>query len=152
MKDAQAGGPGIPHRCAGMDGALDAWGFDVMLNQTIQGVADAQQEDGILTATGGTFSSLVLEGQGPIVVEFMSYGCSHCRAIEPVLQRIVRKATFRTRVFRVNVAVEPELASQFEITGTPTLVMFLDGKEVGRAEGPRPAEANLLAAMTRPFA
>ena len=37
----------------------------------------------IQTVTSRTFSRLVLEAEGPIAVEFMSYGCVHCRAMEP---------------------------------------------------------------------
>ena len=32
--------------------------------------------DHIETVTGSTFQSVVLEGEGPIAVEFMSYGCA----------------------------------------------------------------------------
>ncbi len=44
----------------------------------------------------------------------------------------------KENIFRVNVAVEPEIADRYDIQGTPTLIMFLDGKEVGRVEGPSP--------------
>lgn len=116
------------------------------------GGQEARHEDRIRMVTGDTFAALVIEGRGPIVVEFMSYGCAHCRAIEPILQRVAGGATFRGVIFRVNVAAEQQLASAYDIAGTPTLIMFLAGKEVGREEGPRPTEASLLAVMTRPFA
>jgi thiol-disulfide isomerase/thioredoxin len=107
--------------------------------------------DRIRSATGSTFDSLVLEGEGPIAVEFMSYGCEHCRLLEPVLQRVAEIIQPEQKVFRVNIAVEHELAETYAIGGTPTLVMFLNGREVGRTEGPRPTEANILALVTRPF-
>ena len=44
--------------------------------------------DRIRTVTAGTFDRLVLKGEGPIVVEFMSYGCAHCGVIEPDLQQV----------------------------------------------------------------
>ena len=44
--------------------------------------------DKIQTVTSSTFTRLVLEAEGPIAVEFMSYGCAHCRAIEPVLEQV----------------------------------------------------------------
>jgi thioredoxin-like negative regulator of GroEL len=57
----------------------------------------------------------------------------------------------KEEIFRVNIAVEPQLAADYEIRGTPTLIMFLAGKEVGLAEGPAPTEARLLTAITQPF-
>jgi len=111
----------------------------------------SQQGDGIETLTAGTFGALVLEGDGPIVVEFMSYGCEHCRVLEPILQRVAKTVKTKEKIFRVNIAVEQQLAASYSIEGTPTLLMFLDGKEVGRTEGPRPTEARLLTAITAPF-
>ena len=98
-----------------------------------------------------TFAKLVLEGEGPIAVEFMSYGCAHCQVIEPVLQQVAAMVKSNEKIFRVNIAVEPELAERYEIQGTPTLIMFLDGTEVGRVEGPRPAVSSLLTAVRQPY-
>lgn len=111
---------------------------------------DAPQH--ITTLTGDTFPSLVLNATQPIAVEFMSYGCSHCRAIEPVIEHVAETVLPREHVYRVNVAAEPELASRYAIDGTPTFVMFLNGREVGRSEGPRPNVESVLAAITQPFA
>ena len=105
----------------------------------------------IQTVTSSTFTQLVLEAEGPIVVEFMSYGCAHCRAIEPVLEQVARMVEPRERIFRVNIAVEQELAGSYQIQGTPSLIMFLDGNEVGRVEGPSPTVSSVLTAVTRPF-
>ena len=33
----------------------------------------------VQSTTSDTFAKLVLEGYGPIAVEFMSYGCAHCQ-------------------------------------------------------------------------
>ncbi|MFZ0795036.1 MAG: thioredoxin family protein [Candidatus Korobacteraceae bacterium] len=107
--------------------------------------------DWVLSTSSDTFSKLVLEGKGPIAVEFMSYGCAHCQAIEPVLQQVAAMVKSIEKVFRVNIAVEPELAERYEIQGTPTLIMFLDGTEVGRVEGPSPVVSTLLTAIKQPY-
>jgi thioredoxin 1 len=105
----------------------------------------------IRSVTGDTFEALVLHGRGPIAVEFMSYGCAHCRAIEPFLQEAAEMVAGKEQVFRVNVAVEQDLASSYQIVGTPTLVMFLDAREVGRVEGPPPTLSGVMSAVTREF-
>jgi thioredoxin 1 len=112
---------------------------------------DDTETDAIPTVTGETFDSMVLNGQGPIAVEFMSYGCAYCAQIEPVLQQVAETVKSQEQVFRVNIGIEHGLAEQYEISGTPTLVMFLDGNEVGRVEGPPPVAASLLADITAPF-
>jgi thioredoxin 1 len=107
--------------------------------------------DKIQTVTSGTFTRLVLHAEGPIAVEFMSYGCAHCRAIEPVLEQVAEMVKAEEKIFRVNIAVEQELAGSYQIQGTPTLVMFLNQNEVGRVEGPSPTVSGVLAAVTQPF-
>ena len=109
------------------------------------------RSDWVQSTTTDTFAKLVLEGEGPIAVEFMSYGCAHCQVIEPVLQQVAAMVKSNEKIFRVNIAVEPELAERYEIQGTPTLIMFLDGTEVGRVEGPRPAVSSLLTAVRQPY-
>jgi thioredoxin-like negative regulator of GroEL len=122
-----------------------------MSTKTLDHASAPPRQDGIRTVTGSTFGPLVLEAQGPVVVEFMSYGCAHCRVIEPVLQQVAERVKSREKIFRVNTAVEKQLASSYEIEATPTLIMFLNGREVGRVEGPRPTISSVLTAVTQAF-
>ena len=126
-----------------------------MINETVEHPRTtslkALSRDKIQTITSSAFTRLVLEAEGPIVVEFMSYGCAHCRAIEPVLEQVAEMVKAQEKIFRVNIAVEQELAGSYQIQGTPTLVMFLKQKEVGRIEGPSPTVSSILAAVTQPF-
>jgi len=107
--------------------------------------------DRIQTVTASTFDQLVLKGDGPIVVEFMSYGCAHCGVIEPDLQQVAEIVESTEKIFRVNIAVDRELADLYEIQGTPTLVMFLNGAVVGRDEGPSPDVSNILTVVRQPY-
>ena len=116
-----------------------------MINETLE------PRDKIQTVTSSTFPRLVLEAEGPIVVEFMSYGCEHCRALEPVLEQVAEMVKPQERIFRVNIAVERDLAGSYQIQGTPTLVMFLNQSDVGRVEGPSPTVSSVLTAVTQPF-
>jgi thiol-disulfide isomerase/thioredoxin len=68
--------------------------------------------DKIQTVTSSTFTRVVLEAEGPIAVEFMSYGCAHCRAIEPVLEQVAKMVEPRERVFRVIITSQSNRNSQ----------------------------------------
>jgi thioredoxin 1 len=107
--------------------------------------------DFVKSVTAETFDSLVLASPNPVAVEFMSYGCEHCRLLEPVLQEVAEKLGSREAIFRVNIAIDQELANRYEIEGTPTLVMYSRGIEVGRAVGPDPSVNVLWDAVTRPY-
>jgi thioredoxin 1 len=71
--------------------------------------------------------------------------------MELVLQQVAETVKSKEKFFRVNTAMEPELAGNFKIQGTPTLIMFLNGREVGRVEGPSPTISSVLTAVTQPF-
>jgi thiol-disulfide isomerase/thioredoxin len=98
-----------------------------MINETLEGSQKTPRRrvssDIIRTVTSDTFNAFVLEGAGPIVVEFMSYGCAHCRAMEPVLQQVAEMVKSKGKIFRVNIAVEQELADSYQIRGTPTFIL-----------------------------
>jgi thioredoxin 1 len=129
-------------------GGLTVEGAPAAHQRTSEGVLSSAR---IRTVTSATFNRSVLEGNGPIVVEFMSYGCVHCREMEPVLQQVAEMLKSKEEIFRVNTAVEQELSDSYQVQGTPTLIMFLQGREVGRFEGPPPTVESILAAVTRPF-
>jgi len=111
----------------------------------------ADRSGTIQTISGDEFTDRVLGGEGPVVVEFMSYGCRHCRYMEPVLKEIAIMLRSEVRFFRIDAAFERTLAADCAITGTPTIVMFSDGREVRRLEGPDPALESLLSSIRQPF-
>jgi len=108
-------------------------------------------KDLIETIVTDEFDSRVLQAAGPIVVEFMSHGCSHCQELEPVLQKVAKTLDSKERFVRVDVETNRELAESHQIQGTPTLILFLNGKQVGRVDGPQPNIESLLTAVTKPF-
>jgi thioredoxin-like negative regulator of GroEL len=71
--------------------------------------------------------------------------------MEPILQQVAGMIESRETIVRVNIAVEQDLAISYGVQGTPTLIMFLDGREVARVQGPRPDVSTVLAAVTQPF-
>lgn len=108
-------------------------------------------QDNISTVNGSDFKQLVLQRKGPTAVEFMSYSCSHCATLEPILQKVADMLESKVKIFKVNTALDQNLSTTYRIEGTPTLIMFLNGQEVGRIDGPSPKVSSLLTAMAQPF-
>jgi len=55
------------------------------------------------------------------------------------------------KIYRVNVAVDREIADLYVVQGTPTLIMFLDGDVIGQCEGPSPVVSDILSAISQPY-
>ncbi len=113
--------------------------------------AESTGGDIIQTADSSSFATIVLDSSGAIAVEFMSYGCVHCRTLEPVLQQAAVILQAKEKIVRVNTALEADLTDRYDIVGTPTFIMFLNGLEVGRADGPAPRLENILKIITQPY-
>jgi thioredoxin 1 len=122
-----------------------------MINEQATQSSARRAPDTIVSLSHADFTERVIEGDGPIVVEFMSPTCSHCEALAPVLRRVAEQLRGREKVFCVDIDAEPNLAANFSIDGTPTILLFQSGQEIGRLVGPSPDEATLLAALTEPF-
>ena len=57
----------------------------------------------------------------------------------------------KEQILRVNIDADPELSAGFEVQGTPTFIMFMDGRELERVEGIQPTLASVMAVVTQPF-
>ncbi len=82
-----------------------------------------------------------LENKEDTIVYFFSPECEHCKATTPVLMPVAEDLGVEIDQFNL---LEYENAwGQYNITGTPTLVHYQDGKEVARVEGSNTDEAAL---------
>lgn len=77
------------------------------------------------------FEAEVLSADKPVVLDFFSTDCPPCEALaakfEAVAEQFAGKAKF-VKVFRQG---NRELAQKLGVTGSPTLLFFKAGKELG---------------------
>jgi thiol-disulfide isomerase/thioredoxin len=78
----------------------------------------------VLAALGGT--------DDVVLVQFSSQHCTHCQAMQPVLERMIGEGC---PVQAIDVDQQPDVARQFRITGVPTYVLLNRGQEAGRIVG-----------------
>ena len=81
------------------------------------------------------FEEKVLKSRVPVIVDFYSDSCIPCKQLSPLLGDIEDDYEERLKVFKVNVNFDAELAEQYEVMASPTLVCFKDGKETDRIRG-----------------
>jgi thioredoxin 1 len=81
------------------------------------------------------FASMVLEVSGITLVDFTAAWCAPCRALSPIVAAIAEEMRGRVAVGCLDTDANPDLAARFRIRGLPTLIVFRDGREVGRRTG-----------------
>jgi thioredoxin 1 len=86
----------------------------------------------------------VLQASEPVLVDFWASWCPPCRAMNPTVEALAREF----KVCKVNVDASHELASHYDISSIPALLIFKDGKIAARHVGVTP-EATLRADLQR---
>lgn len=73
-----------------------------------------------------------------VVMDFWAEWCYPCRLIEPIIDRLAKKFAGKVLFARLNVNENPDIAYRYEIMGIPTVIFFVEGREVARLVGARP--------------
>ena len=64
----------------------------------------------------------------PVVVEFYSPTCAHCRQLEVSLNELSEELAQKAFFAKCNIAAEEALTAQWDITSVPTLLFLKDGE------------------------
>jgi thioredoxin 1 len=70
----------------------------------------------------------------------VSFWGAHSGVIAPSLKWIEKRYRGKMKVAHIKIAENPESCKKYAITTTPTLILFREGKQIGRLEGVRHRE------------
>ncbi|MBC7326581.1 thioredoxin family protein [bacterium] len=103
--------------------------------------AKKEVSDILVELDTGNFSKFI-NSQIPVVVDFWATTCSACRMLEPVLREVAKELNGEMKFGKIAIDIgnNEEVARRFSIIGTPTLIVFRGGKELGQIVGYRGKE------------
>lgn len=82
----------------------------------------------------GNFNSLINDSK-PVLIDFHALWCGPCKVQSPILKEVASEMGDKVRVIKIDVDQNPDLASQYQIRGVPTLMIFKDGEVKYRQAG-----------------
>ena len=77
--------------------------------------------------------------KGTVLVDFWAEWCGPCRMLIPVFEELSKEMK-KVKFAKVNITESEEIAQKFGVMSIPTLILFRDGKEVGRTMGALPKD------------
>ena len=77
------------------------------------------------------FENLMVTSDKPIILDFFSEDCPPCDVLAPIFEKMAEKYGDHIRFVKVMRQENRELALKFGVTGSPTVLFFQNGEEVG---------------------
>jgi thioredoxin 1 len=89
----------------------------------------------LVTLTDETFEQEALNSEIPVLVDFWAAWCGPCRLISPIVEALGTEFAGRAKVAKLNVDQHTEIASRYQISAIPTLLIFQGGRVVDEVVG-----------------
>jgi thioredoxin 1 len=86
---------------------------------------------------------MTISTPGLTLIDFTAAWCGPCRQLQPTLDALAK--AYEIGLVEVDVDADQVTAQQFGVRSMPTVVLWRDGREVGRFVGARPR--NFVAGM-----
>ena len=87
-----------------------------------------------VTITNENFESLK-NGEQPLVIDFWATWCGPCRMVGPVISELATEYDGRVTVGKCDVEENEDLAAEFGIRNSPTIIFFNGGQVVDKIVG-----------------
>ena len=66
--------------------------------------------------------------KGVVLVDFYADWCGPCRMLTPVLEKLAKELQPSVTIAKLDIDEAQDIASSFEVTSVPTLILFRQGK------------------------
>ncbi len=88
-----------------------------------------------VNVTTQSWDQEVVKSLTPVMVDFWAAWCGPCKMIAPTIEELAEEYNGKIKVCKLNTDENPEVASQHQIMGIPSLLFFKDGKLIDKIVG-----------------
>jgi thioredoxin 1 len=81
-----------------------------------------------------SFDNLI-KSEKPVLIDFFATWCGPCKVLGPILKEVKDDLGDRISIIKIDVDKNQQIASQYQVRGVPTMILFQDGKQLWRESG-----------------
>lgn len=77
----------------------------------------------------------IINSEKPVLIDFFATWCGPCQMLSPVLEQVKEALGDRISIIKIDVDKNQPMASQYQVRGVPTMMLFQNGKQLWRQSG-----------------
>lgn len=81
-----------------------------------------------------SFNSII-NSSTPVLVDFFANWCGPCKMLTPILKQVKKELGVAVKIIKIDIDKNELLAAKYQVKGVPTLLLFINGKQVWRQSG-----------------
>src|ERR671939_2110885 len=95
----------------------------------------------VIHVTTNSWDTDILKSDLPVFVDFWAEWCGPCRMVGPAVEQLPKIMNGKIKVAKLNVDENREIAMKYGIQSIPSLLLYKEGREIGRTIGAASKEA-----------
>ena len=77
----------------------------------------------------------IIKSKVPVLIDFYASWCGPCKMLGPILENVKQELGDSVKIVKIDVDKNQHIAARFQVRGVPTMLLFVNGKQVWRQSG-----------------